>query len=333
MDSTTPTIIASILLVVLAGCTGAGPNLPTSPQNDAQTPISAYETHAFDYGGTDAAVINGGITYQRVGNVSRYYVTQVTSEKSTSRFNSSLLDDEASSFVAATDYTNESLIVVQAFPASSAPDYRVETLTRKDNTPAVQINDSSAGGTADITVETLLIRLPTGNQGPPDQVTITTEDGLTFNSSAGVVTEPPESADNSSQSFSLPYASDNQSKNVDEPRDVTIRDVANNTNGYHLVVTTTERPACRNERPACGEPSEDVTILERRGKLGANGTTTIQDVVSKRGTYRVTVEADVSTKNGSRTSIREEFEWELSAASGDFEVEITNSDVRFGYQS
>lgn len=330
MDRTTTTTICIIFLVLLAGCIGAGPSMPTSTQDGSQTPITSYDTYAFDHGGTDAAVIDGGITYHMAGSASRYYVTQVTSDEDTSRFNSSLLDDEANAFVAATNFSNESLIVMQAFPASSVPDYRVETLTRKDTTLAVQIDDSSARATADITVETLLIRIPTGDQGPSDQVTVTTEEGLTFNSSAGVVTETPQSTDDGAESVTLPYASDNGSENVAEPRDVTIRNGANNTNGYHLVVATTERPACRDETPACGQPSEDVMILEHRGKLRANGTTTIEDVISKRGTYRVTVEVDVPANNGSRTTIREESDWEVSAHSGALVVVLTNEDIRFG---
>lgn len=333
MNYTSPLVIGTVLLVIFAGCIGAGPRTPTASQTGAQTSITEFDTYVFDGGGTDAAVIDGGITSGTAGSASRYYVTHLTSQAHTSRFDESVLDEKASAFVAATDFTNESLVVVQAFPASSIPDYRVETLTRQDNTLSVRINDSSTRATTDITVETLLIRVPTTDRGPPDRVTVTTDDGFTVDSSAGVVTATPRPTDDGSRSVTLPYASDTESENVDEPRDVTIRNSANNTNGYHLVVSATETPACQDETPPCGQPSEDVTILDRWEKLPPNGNATVEDVVAKRGTYRVTVEADVPAGGGSRTTIREEFEWELSADSGDLVLVISNEDISVGYRN
>lgn len=333
MENDTAVLVGVILLVGLAGCVGGDPRIPNSSSNGSPTAISEFDSLVVDRGGTDGAAIQGGLTYRRAGRVSRYYVTQLTTRQETSRFDESLLGDDARAFVAETEFANESLVVVQVFPASSVPDYRVEELARDGDTLAVGINDSSARATADITVETLLIRIPEGEGGAPSEVTVTTDEGFTFDSSTGIVTRTPEPTDDASTSTTLPYASDDESENVNEPRDVTIRNVGNDTNGYHLVVTATETPACRDETPPCGQPSREVTILERREMLSADGETTIADVISKRGTYRVSVDADVPADDGSRRTVHEEFEWSVSADTGSLEITITDDDVRFGQGS
>jgi 2-phospho-L-lactate guanylyltransferase (CobY/MobA/RfbA family) len=44
----------------------------------------------------------------------------------------------------------------------------------------VVVDDSSQGGTADITVETVLVRIPHGGDSPPRHATVTTEDDVTY---------------------------------------------------------------------------------------------------------------------------------------------------------
>ena len=138
--------------------------------------MTDYETFAFDLGASPDPVIEGGI---EVGDEfdEQYYVTVLTTPEETARFNRSLLPSDAEAFVDDVSFDDELLVVIQAFPASSVPDYRIEVIARDGPTLIMEINDSSAGGTDDITVETLLVRIPGET---PDNVIVTTEEGRMF---------------------------------------------------------------------------------------------------------------------------------------------------------
>lgn len=306
--------------VLLGGCLASpGP----VPGDDASSP--AYEYHVFDHAGVDGAAIEGGIQYDQDGEyTTRYYVTTVESEDETERFDRSVLGAEARAFVANTSFDESYLVVVQAFPASSSPDYRVESVSREAGTLDVAVDDSSRARTSDITVETVLLRV---EGQPPDVVTVRTEEGHTFDTAAGVVTVTPTATPTPEQSVDLPYASANESRNVAEPRDLRVTNAGDHANGYRVAVTASERPACRDRTPPCGQPERTVMLVEEHGKLRPGADRTWTDVVAQRGDYRVTVEAEVPDGDGSRRTVTETFTWHVDDDHGDAVITVTDEGV------
>ncbi|MDZ5810616.1 hypothetical protein U4E84_04555 [Halorubrum sp. AD140] len=183
MDTHVPTaralrvgVAALACLALLAGC--VGPSEPADPSDGPTTgtPVTDYETFVFDLAPSADPVIEGGIaTDDESGE--QHYVTVLTDGTETDRFDASLLPADAAEFVDAVSFERELLVVIQAFPASSVPDYRVESIARDGPTLHLSIDDSSDGGTDDVTVETVLVRLP---GDAPDNVVVTTEEGERF---------------------------------------------------------------------------------------------------------------------------------------------------------
>ena len=177
-------------LALLAGC-AAAPGSTDTPTETPTTapdggsnvgvPVTDYGTFVFDSSPFADPVIEGGIVPGDEFE-ERYYVTTITSADGTDRFNRTLLPSDAGEFVDNVSYVDASLVVIQAFPASSVPDYRVESVHRDGPTLVVSINDSSASGTTDVTVETVLLRVPGED---PDGVVVTTEEGDTFDTGVG----------------------------------------------------------------------------------------------------------------------------------------------------
>lgn len=174
--------VVLVCLALLAGCVdtsipgGTPTETPPGSGPKLGEPVTDYETFVFDLGPSSDPVIEGGI---EVGDEfdAQYHVTVVATPEETARFNRSLLPDDAEGFVDEVSFEDELLVVIQAFPASSVPDYRIEVIARDGPTLHVEINDSSGGGTDDVTVETMLVRIP---GDPPDDVIVTTQDGRMF---------------------------------------------------------------------------------------------------------------------------------------------------------
>lgn len=310
-------LLLVVVAIIAAGCLGFS-------QPDESVSSIQYETYAFDHGGTDGAVIRNGITYSTENYTQQNYATLVTSADAASRFNHTVLDDEAKDFINSTNFDEDYLLVVQEFPASSKPDYRVDRLERTGDTIKVIINDSSRGATADITVETLLVRVSRDNRELPTRATVTTEEGFTFDTSTGIVKRSTTPTDeNDTRAIELPYAAENGSRNVDEPRDIQLVNNDTETNGFTITVNYTDTPECRKVTPPCGEPGEEITILHRSVKLGANTEKTIADVIARKGTYSLTVDAEVRADNGTRTTLTKSVEWTISDTHGNAIVTIT----------
>jgi len=174
-------LAACVLTVVLAfaGCSGTG---PVGDATDAPSPSEneSYAVVVFDSGPTEYPVLEGGvqpdITPPPVG---RHYATLLTTSEAADRFNHSVIPDNASTFIKATDFETASLLVVQAYPKSSVPDYRVESVTRDGDRLHVRINDSSNIGTDDITLETVIVRVDHDGNAP-QSATIETQGNDTF---------------------------------------------------------------------------------------------------------------------------------------------------------
>lgn len=180
-------LLTICVLVVLAGCGG----IPSGPATETATPIDpVYESYVFDHAEVDGVAIEGGITYPDGGTgPTKYYVTLVESAQSANRFNYNVLDATASTFVRNTSFDESSIVVIQVYPASSHPDYRMDSVHPSNEGLAISINDSSTGGTADITVETILLRV---HGDVPSPVTVTTEEGRQFSTVTGIVTVTPK---------------------------------------------------------------------------------------------------------------------------------------------
>ncbi|MFB6107564.1 MAG: hypothetical protein ABEJ82_01830 [Haloplanus sp.] len=300
--------------VLLAGCLGAP---GTGSPDRAGTP--AFEARVFDHAGVDRVAIEGGLRYDPDrSTVARYYVTTVTSTAETARFDRSVVHGGAWAFIENTSFDRSYLVVIQATPASSVPDYRVESVRQQDGTLHVAVDDSSRGGTADVTVETVLLRV---RGDPPDQVTVRTEEGRTFSTGTHVVTPAPTPA------VDLPYAAANDSANVASPRDLRIVNEGAHTNSYHVTVAASERPACRDLTPACGRPNRLVTLVEARGKLPPAESRTWRDVVARRGDYVLTVSVAVPADDGGRRTVTRRLTWHVDERHGDAVLTVTDEGV------
>lgn len=301
-------VVGGVLLVVLAGCIGA-----STAGGDAEP---EYEAFVFDHGGHDSPAVEGGVEYpDGAYGPQQNYVTLVTSEADADRFNRSVLDDGAAAFVANTSFEDSYLVVIQEFPASSVPDYRVESARRSGDTLRVRVNDSSEIATADITVETVLVRV---EGDPPGRVEVTTHEGYTFDSTAGVVTRTTATT-RTTTTPALPYESADAAENVDEPRDLRVENRVGDTVGVRLAVTYEESPG-------------EVTVVERLEKVRECRNLTVEDVAARQGTYSLRVEAQVPDGDGSRTTITRTFDWRVDADHGDAVVVVTGDEVRLEYE-
>ena len=300
---------------------------PTSGESPGGDPVAGYEALVFDHAGTGAPAIEGGIAYDvDATRTGKFYVTTVGSAADAARFNHSVLRPAASAFVRETTFGNESLVVVQTFPASSHPDYRVESVRRNGEGLHVAVNDSSDGATADITVETLLLRVP---GDPPATVAVTTEEGTTFDTATGVKAVTPQLTPTPEPTVSLPYTATDPAENVAEPVDLRVVNEGTETNGYRLTVVYHDRPECRAETPPCGRPTREVEIFDRWDKLRPGGNLTVPDLAARRGTYTVTVTAELPTEDGDgeREPVTESVTWTVDDHAGYLLVEITDDDV------
>lgn len=145
--------------------------------------IEDYETHVVDHADIGGPILEGGVAFDLEPRASRHAVEVIGSASAASRFDLerlSTIDPGAAAFVETTDFDAAYLVVFQAFPASSHPDYRVTRIERVTDDVHLRVTDASEGGTADITVETLLVRIPRNGDSPPRHVTVTTEDGVTY---------------------------------------------------------------------------------------------------------------------------------------------------------
>lgn len=325
-----------VVLLVLAGCTtGVGPGTDASPTatpagSPTTTPGSStpepvkFEYYTFDHGGIEDAVLEGGIVHEDDSDTGQTYVTTIANESATARFNQSLLPAAARNFVANTSFDESFLVVVQTFPASSVPDARVESVSRDGGRLYVGINDSSKYATDDITVETVLVRV---SGSVPDRITLTGADNVTVDATGQLLRNEPAPTPTPEPDVELPYAADNGSENGEHPRGLHLRNDGNETNGYDLRVTYHDRPACREDSPPCGEPAEELTILERSGKIRPGANLTLPEFAVRTGPYTVEITAELPTDDGSRRTVTDSYDWNLTADAGDVRVRLTDSTV------
>ncbi|MFB6106951.1 MAG: hypothetical protein ABEJ70_08260 [Halobacteriaceae archaeon] len=327
-----------LALALTAGCLGgAGAGTPAATTGAPTTSTTttdgtvavttdaplAVEALAFDHADTGSTAIEGGVRYDPGSRARRYYATLLTARAETDRLDAGVLPADAAAFVNATDFDESVLGVVQFFPASSAPDYRVVAATRAGDAVRLSVDDAAPGRTADVTVETLLVRLPRGETAP-DRLVVTTGDGVRFDSDAGVVVREDERP--TSTTSTLPYRG-GPGENVDDPRDVHVRNVGPSYDGYRVRVTYLDRPACRDASPPCARPTREVPVLDRLGKLHANESRTVADVAARRGTYVVHATAMVPAGDGGRRELTAEATWRVNDTASDLRVVVADDGV------
>jgi hypothetical protein len=293
---------------------GGNDSSPESPGG----PDPGYETYVFDHAGAPAPAIEGGIVYDVENYTTRRYVTLVTNQsEADERFNRSVLDAEAQAFVENTSFEDSYLVVFQAFPASSTPDYRVESVGRDGAVVNLRVNDSAFVGTADITVETLLVRLPRG-EAPPERAVVTTEENATVRSGAGVVSGAPgddESGAEDENDTTLPYRGPNAESNLENPLAVRVRNDGTDVNAFRVNLTY------------LGADGTELALDSGWQKLPAGGDWTVAEAVARTGAYRVRVVASLPGDDGDRRQVSTATTWNVSADSGSLRVRLTDENV------
>jgi hypothetical protein len=279
-----------------------------------------YESYVFDHAGAPAPAIESGIVYDAENaTVTRRYVTLVTAQSEAERrFDRSVLDAEARAFVENTSFEDSYLVVFQAFPASSSPDYRVESVGRDEKTVHLRVTDSAPGGTADVTVETLLVRLPRG-EAPPEHAVVTTEEGATVRSGEGVVSgapgdEDPEAEDENETE--LPYRGPDAESNREDPLAVRVHNAGDEVNAFRVNITYV------------GGEEAALALDSGWQKLSAGQNWSVAEAVARAGAYRVRVAASLPGDDGDRRRVSTTATWNVTAdESAPLRVRLTDENV------
>jgi hypothetical protein len=168
--SALPSLIA--LAVILAGCTGAAPQASeSSPDTTSENRYVRNDSLVFDYGG-GPQIVDGGITYRTDYEGVTEYATRINTRNATRRFNFSVINSEAATFVNETNFENATLVVYQQFPSSSYPRVWVERVTYDGTHISIRLRNSNmgkenAGGTGDLVLKTVFVRVYSSNRSAP----------------------------------------------------------------------------------------------------------------------------------------------------------------------
>ena len=188
--------VVLVATVLTGGCLGVAPaaDRPADPSRTTAGPnaVSDYRTVVLNRGVGPSALVEGSISAAPDGVDRPYpvcYATLVTSPDEVDRLNGTILErHDADSLADDVDFDGSYPVVVEVYPHSSYPDYRIERVTRSGETLDVRINGSwSREQTADLVVESLLIHAFDNSSEPPDRVVVTTHENVTFDSTSGVI--------------------------------------------------------------------------------------------------------------------------------------------------
>lgn len=136
----------------------------------------------------------------------------------------------------------------------------------------------------------MLIRVRDGGD-PPRLARITTQTGVAFDTDDGQV------AAGGSSDVTLPYRSDNGSRNLDDPRGARIVNNLDTPVRYTLTVSAWESQPCPGADPPCGAPSRQAIVVDRSGTLAPGEEVVFEDLVARSGEYPISV---VATTNDGR---------------------------------
>lgn len=148
----------------VAGCLGTGSDAlgTTSTGNettDRMTSVRSGAEHlSFDHA-KRLHRIEAGFPQR---DVASYYLGLLRTDAHAGTFPTDRFDDaEAEAFVADTDYSEAALAVLHDRESSSAPDLELADVRRDGRALEIEAMYPGRGGTADITTDTLLVRVPT----------------------------------------------------------------------------------------------------------------------------------------------------------------------------
>lgn len=97
-------------------------------------------------------------------DVGRYYFALLTSADHAASFpTDGFGNEEGNSFVTGTDFSREAVVVLQDRRSASHPDIELLDTRREGERVTIEAQYPGSGATADVTTDTLLVRLPTGD--------------------------------------------------------------------------------------------------------------------------------------------------------------------------
>ncbi|MDY6764592.1 MAG: hypothetical protein SV377_02720 [Halobacteria archaeon] len=153
----------------LAGCLSRSDTNPGG--GGGQSSSVEFDAYVFDYSGTEGTAVEGGIQVDHPDSKDRRYATLINKHEDTKRLNTSVIPQEGDNFIEDTDFDKSSLLVIQRYPASTHPDYKVDKVKRTGKTIQAYLSLPDEGGTDDVTVETVLLRLYVTD--PPEHAIVT----------------------------------------------------------------------------------------------------------------------------------------------------------------
>lgn len=185
MARSTHLVFVIVILVGASGCLGITTTL-TGPPPSTSVPTAGepsdgavtWRTSAVvDHAELESPLIEGGVVSDPQSTEARRYATIVAAPSDRDRIDTAALAriaPDVAAMVNETDLESASLLVYQVTPDSSVPDAQVTSVRRANGTVTIEIDDSAEIATADITVETLIVRLPGDD---PHTLVVETEEG------------------------------------------------------------------------------------------------------------------------------------------------------------
>ncbi|MFB6154593.1 MAG: hypothetical protein ABEJ22_01780 [Haloferacaceae archaeon] len=157
-----------------AGCLGGAPResseSTTTAGNETGTADRSTETRTDSPGGQPRLAFNRAERLHRLDasfpqrDVGTYYLALLTSADHAEAFPTDRFgNEEAAAFVADTDFDRRALVVLHDRQSSSHPDLELLGTNRDGYTVRVDVRYPGTAGTADVTTDTLLVRVPAGD--------------------------------------------------------------------------------------------------------------------------------------------------------------------------
>jgi hypothetical protein len=148
----------------VAGCVGhdggTGTETPGSSPGNQRTPDAqaGVAERSFDH----AQPLHRVEAAFAQRDVASYYLGLLTSADHAVAFPTARFENEtAESFVIDTDFTRSAVVVLQDRKSSSHPDLELLDARRDGQTVTIEVHCPGSGATADVTTDTLLVRVPT----------------------------------------------------------------------------------------------------------------------------------------------------------------------------
>lgn len=152
-------VVESVAGCLGTGSDGSGTTSPGNETTDRTTRLRSGAEHlSFDHA-KRLHRIGAGFPQR---DVASYYLSLLRTDAHAEGFPTDRFDDaEAETFVIDTDYSQAALAILHDRERSSAPDLELIDVRRDGRALTIEARYPGRGGTADITTDTLLVRVPT----------------------------------------------------------------------------------------------------------------------------------------------------------------------------